>query len=226
MTMYGHREQEAQQAYAKLLSRQGLSARACMQREFVLIRLRPYLVGIPNTGNHYRQAIDKFMVGVDPSEVSFVLMTVREFFSFWIKDIKAIAAMSAAKAFDGESTPSLPSHAWLQQQWQALDQAALHAEEHEVLTAFQVATMSRHTDPLMINARVRLAKYLLLSLRHLLHKQSLYYRQWIEHQQAFFRLQGIPHLFLSVARELYEFWRSAGRLHVINPQVTSIHLAA
>ncbi|HEY0906406.1 MAG TPA: hypothetical protein VGE17_04335 [Methylophilus sp.] len=223
--MYGHREQEAQQAYARLLSRQGLSERACMQREFVLIRLRPYLVGVPNTGNHYRQAVEKFMLGVDPSEVSFVLMTVREFFSFWIRDIKAIAAMSAAKAFDGESSLPLPTPAWLRQQWQTLDDAVLQDDEREVLAAFHLATINKHADPLMITARVRLAKYLLLSLRHVLHKQSLYYRQWVDHQQAFFQAQGIPHLFLSVAREFYEYWRVAGRTQMAS-QPAAIHLAA
>lgn len=201
------REQEALKAYVKLLSSQGVSQRVLVQREFIILRLSVFLAQIPGHGSHYRQAVDRFIHSIDPAEVPAVLPVVREFFSFWMRDIKAIAAMSQANVFHGTSMPSIATQDELFKHWYDLDQLALQKPEAQMLEAFHTATLARNPDPLIYKERMRMAKSLLLSLRQVAHKQSLSYRQIVDRNLPLFNALGTHHAFLSVSREFYYFWR-------------------
>ncbi len=81
------REEEAQKAYVKLLTGQGVSQRMLIQREFTIIRLSAFLKGIPCAGTEYRQAVDRFIASIDTAEIPMVLPVVREFYYFWRGDM-------------------------------------------------------------------------------------------------------------------------------------------
>lgn len=52
-----------------------------------------------------------------------------------------------------------------------------------------------------------MAKYMLLSLRDISHKQSHSYRQMVDRNLPLFNAMGAQHAYLSVSREFYYFWR-------------------
>lgn len=201
------REELAHKAYVRLLSGQGVSQRVLIQREFTIIRLGAFLKDIPCDGTHYRQAVDKFIASIDTSEIPMVLPVIREFFAFWVGDIKAIAAMSQAKVFKGSAPVERATQDELFQHWYELDKAALTASETQMLDAFKDVSRARGIEPTILKERMRMAKCLLLSLRSLSHKESHGYRQMVDRILPLFNALGTQHLFLSMSREFYYFWR-------------------
>ncbi len=201
------REEEAQKAYVKLLTGQGVSQRVLIQREFVIIRLSAFLKDIPCDGSHYRNAVDRFIGSIDPAEIPTILPVVREFFSFWVRDIKAIAAMSQAKVFNGSMPVVMATQDELFKHWYDLDKTAMTSHETQVMDAFEQVSLVRGFEPAVFKERMRMAKCLLLSLRHVPHKQSHSYRQMVDRNLPLFNALGSQHTFLSVSREFYYFWR-------------------
>lgn len=201
------REQEALNAYVKLLSSQGVSQRVLVQREFIIIRFGTFLEKIPADGSQYRHAVDRFIASIDPAEIPAVLPVIREFFSFWVKDIKAIAAMSQAKVFNGAMPAVMATQDELFKHWYDLDKTSLNKQEEQMLEAFHDVSLARGFDPLIFKERMRMAKFLLLSLRRVPHKQSHSYRQMVDSNLPLFSALGTQHAFLSVSREFYYFWR-------------------
>ncbi len=202
------REEEAQKAYVKLLTGQGVSQRVLVQREFVIIRLSAFLKDIPCDGSHYRQAVDRFIASMDPAEILAILPVVREFFSFWVRDIKAIAAMSQAKVFNGTTPVTMATQDELFKHWYDLDKTTMTSQEEQVMDTFKQVSMVRGFEPAVFKQRMRMAKCLLLSLRQVPYKQSHSYRQMVDRNLPLFNALGSQHTFLSVSREFYYFWRS------------------
>lgn len=201
------REEEAQKAYVKLLTGQGVSQRVLIQREFTIIRLSAFLKDIPCTGTEYRHAVDRFIASIDTSEIPMVLPVVREFFSFWVRDIKAIAAMSQAKVFNGNVPVVTATQDELFKHWYDLDKTIMSTSEKQILEAFLTDSQAKGFDPAAFKERMRMAKCLLLTLRNVPHKQSHSYRQMVDRNLPLFNALGNQHVFLSVAREFYYFWR-------------------
>lgn len=212
------REEEAQKAYVKLLTGQGVSQRVLVQREFVIIRLSAFLKDIVCDGNHYRQAVDRFIASIDPAEIPSILPVVREFFSFWVRDIKAIAAMSQAKVFNGSTPTVMATQDELFKHWYDLDKMSMTDHEKQIMDTFHQSSMVRGFEPAVFKERMRMAKYLLLSLRNVPHKQSHSYRQTVDRNLPLFTALGSQHTFLSVSREFYYFWRS----DMLKPQTEKI----
>lgn len=201
------REQEALQAYLKLLSVKGVSKRVLVQREFILLRLSMFLNGIPCDGMHYRHAVDKFVNSIDQAEIIAVLPVIREFFSFWVKDIKAIAAMSQAQVFSGNLTMGTASQDELFKHWYDLDKNRLTPAEQEIMAQFNESGHANGSESGLAKERLRMAKFLLVSLRTVNFKQSYSYRQVVDRNLPLFDALGSRHTYLSVAREFYYFWR-------------------
>jgi hypothetical protein len=201
------REEEALKAYVKLLTGQGVSQRMLIQREFTIIRLSAFLKDIPCAGTEYRQAVDRFIASIDTAEIPMVLPVVREFFSFWVRDIKAIAAMSQAKVFNGNAPMVTTTQDELFKHWYDLDKTLMSSTEKAVMEAFLSASENKGFDQAAFKERMRMAKCLLVALRQVPHKQSHSYRQMVDRNLPLFNALGTQHVFLSVAREFYYFWR-------------------
>ena len=94
-TLNATRENEARDAYFKLLEHKGADNETLMERNKFLQKLIHELVGKPADGLVYREVVETVMEGTEKSEWSFKLSVAREYYPFWIKDIKVIAAMNA-----------------------------------------------------------------------------------------------------------------------------------
>jgi hypothetical protein len=209
------REEQAHKAYVKLLTGQGVSQRVLVQREFTIIRLSAFLKDIPCEGSQYRHAVDRFIASIDTAEIPTVLPVVREFFSFWIGDIKAIAAMSQAKVFNGHTPVAITTQDELFKHWYDLDKTVATTVEQQILDAFKATSTVKGLEPSVMKEHMRMAKCLLMSLRHVPHKQSHSYRQIVDRNLPLFNALGNQHIFLRVSREFYYFWRG----DMLKPQV-------
>jgi hypothetical protein len=151
---------------------------------------------------------------------------VREFFSFWVRDIKAIAAMSQAKVFNGNVPFTTTTQDELFKHWYDLDKTMMSTPEKSILEAFLSASEAKGFDPAAFKERMRMAKHLLISLRQVPHKQSHSYRQMVDRNLPLFNAIGTQHAFLSVSREFYYFWRGDMLKSQQVPTVTKPHAKA
>jgi hypothetical protein len=200
------REEEALSAYVKLLTTKGLNQRALIQREFIVIRFSAYLDGIEGDGAHYRQAVDKFLASIDQEEVDTVLPVVREFYSFWVKDIKAIAAMNQGQIFSPKSESNEATTRELIAKWNLIDQLSMKKVEHQLLDAYTNAIHQRGIAGEALTLRRKIAKFIMLALRDEPNKQPLVYRNMVDAHMPLFMLTQAQHAYLSVAREFYTYW--------------------
>lgn len=98
--MMESREQEALNAYLKLLAGKGAESPALQQRRDFLVHLFPAIASVEATGSAYRAAVEGVLDTFDHHAWPLCLMTAREYFHFWVSDFKSIAVLSAEDGFD------------------------------------------------------------------------------------------------------------------------------
>jgi hypothetical protein len=201
------REQDAYEAYLKLLAQKGIAKEDLLERKFVLLRLMLYIENIPTDGQFYRKAVDKVLKRMSNEELSKAIPVIRDYYSFWIKDIKAIAAMNQDHEFDADGHQWHPDTSDLKSLWKSLDKLTLTETEAQPLETYEYLLRSRGADDEFVSTRKKLAKLLLLRLRDVPHKQPNAYRKVIDANLAIFNAKEMHHTFLNVAREFYGFWR-------------------
>lgn len=200
------REEEALSAYVNLLTNKGLNQRAIIQREFTVIRFSAYIEGIEVNSVAYRKAVDKFLAEIDQEEVDAVLPVVREFYSFWVKDIKAIAAMNQGQMFTPKLETSEVNTRELIAKWNLIDQLSVHKDEAKLLDAYTDAIHQRGITGEALTLRRKIAKFIMLALRDEPIKQPMVYRNMVDAHMPLFMLTQAQHAYLSVAREFYAYW--------------------
>lgn len=205
--MNNQREQDALKAYLNLMERKGVSETQLIQRQFIVIRLMPYIEHIPSDGTSYRAAVDKLFKELDEAEWAICIPVIRDYYSFWVKDIKAIAGMNQDHEFDANHKEWRPETRNLKELWETLDKVTLTNVEMTPLATYEKALRNRGADDLFIDTRRKLAKLLLLRLRDVPHKQPNAYRKVIDANLPLFTMNETHHTFLNVGREFYYFWR-------------------
>jgi len=205
--MENQREHEALKAYLKICSDKGVSETALVQREFIILRLMNYIAHIPTDGKHYRKAVDQFFSNLDEAEWSICIPVIREYFSFWAGDIKAIAAMNQDREFEPAHEAWQPENNGLSELWNQLDQVTLTLNELQPLHQYEHDLRMKGGDDLFVDTRTKLAKLLVMRLREVPHKQPNTYRKVIDASLPLFTTQETHQTFLKMAREFYSFWR-------------------
>ena len=94
------REKEAINAYLKLLQSKGASSSLLHKRSVFLDKLSASLGSLALDGGEYRIAIENIMESVPADNWHENLTAAREFYPFWLKDIKAIAALNKNPGFE------------------------------------------------------------------------------------------------------------------------------
>lgn len=204
--MTENREQEALSAYLKLLENKGATSATLKQREAFLLKLAPAVTGITNDGFHYREAVENLLDTIDKAEWPFCLSVAREYFPFWTKDIKAIAALNADAAFDSGPVQWQPLDCNLKTLWGMLDKEQFNVVETWPLKAYTLALRQEGAAQSFVDTRVKLVKLLLVRLRDAPDKNHKIYRIAVDATIPLFDLKETRRLFLSVVREFYYFW--------------------
>ncbi|HNV88861.1 MAG TPA: hypothetical protein PKL53_07845 [Methylotenera sp.] len=202
-----NREHVALNAYLNLLERKGLSKALLRQREVFILRLVPYIEKINSDGFAFREAVDELFKKLDKSLWPAYLPVIREYFSFWINDIKAIVAMNQDNAFEANPPEWKPAETDLKQMWDSLDELSLTTSEIKPLETYESVLRSHGADDFFVAACKKLVKLLLLMLRSAPHKQPVAYRKAVDANLALFTSEEAYNNFLKVGREFYYFWK-------------------
>jgi|APFre7841882724_1041349.scaffolds.fasta_scaffold03838_6 hypothetical protein len=202
-----NREHVALRAYLNLLERKGFSKESLRQREVIVLKLIPYIEKINSDGVAFRAAVDEMFKKIDKAQWAAYLPIVRDYFSFWVNDIKSIAAMNQDNAFEASPTDWKPVEMDLKQMWNSLDGVALTTSESQPLETYESVLRDQGADDFFVATCKKLVKLLLLMLRSAPHKQPVAYRKAVDANLALFTSEEAYNTFLQVGREFYYFWK-------------------
>lgn len=201
------REQQALDAYLKLIGNKGADAGNLAHRRALLDKTLPALAGMPADGTSYREVIDELLLQIPREDWPFYLAVTREFYYFWVDDIKAIAALSSSGGFVLEAAAAyVRNEESFKQIWQRLDQEKFGVAETWPLEAYKAALREAGAEKAVIDTREKLVKLLLIDLRAVTEKNGKTYRVAVDALQPLFVMKETRHLFLAVVREFFYFW--------------------
>lgn len=201
----GHEKQSAK-AYLRFLESKGATTRILYLRSRFLDAFTINLVGQAQTRKAYSVALKITMETLDDNDKQLALQTSREFFPFWVNDIKAIAKFEHAYGFVTESTqwqPQLDSLASLTEQ---IDQEMLSAKERADLINYAEALDNKGHGSSKIEKRSKLAKIMLICLRDAPENNHMAYRSAVDAMLLLFKTDEVKKSYLEVAREFYPIW--------------------
>jgi hypothetical protein len=204
--MKNSREKEAINAYLKFLQNKGAASNTLYRRSQFLDALATELTASPLGRSSYGLGLDKALLAISSNDKYDFQITAREFYPFWIKDIKAIAAFDQHYGFNRELSNWQPSPATLNTLAKNLDDTVFDHIEYASLKDYAESLKKRGADSLVIETRTRMAKIILIRLQDAPTKNNNTYRMAVDLTLPLFKINDVKHLFLLVVREFYYFW--------------------
>jgi len=200
------REKEAISAYLKLLQAKGATSGILYKRSLFLDQLSENLADKLLNGIEYGKALDIVMSKVAEDDWHTNLNAAREFYPFWVKDIKAIAAFNLHYGFDIDTIQWKPLPASLKSLTDSLETEKFDTSENWPLKAYAQALRDEGADKLVVETRIKFAKIILIRLRDAPIKNHKSYRTAVDMTLPLFQNKDVKYLFLAVVREFYHFW--------------------
>jgi hypothetical protein len=200
------REKEAISAYFKLLEKKGAKSGMLYKRSLFLDQFIPLLKNQPLERSSYSKAIEKIIKTIPANIWHDSLNTAREFYPFWMQDIKSIAAFSRQGGFDIQPLKWQPQPTSLKVLTDALKAAKFDATESRHLSAYKQALMDKGANQQLLDNRLNLAKILLLQLKGSPTDDARIYRVAVDVTLPLFKIDENKQLFLLVIREFYQYW--------------------
>jgi hypothetical protein len=200
------RETDALNAYLRLLEGKGAEPAALQQRKALALHLIPLLMQQPMEGDYYRACVEKVLPGLDHQLRPAFLAVAREYFHFWVGDIKSIAIMNASNGYDISAIAAAVPADDLKAMWASLDQERFGITETWAIKAYASALRGEGADKSVVDTRVKLVKLLLTRLRDVHEKDARSYRAAVDSTSALFGTNETRQLYLIVVREFFYFW--------------------
>jgi hypothetical protein len=200
------REQQALEVYLKLLASKGFGPETFEQRQVFLNKLMPLLSDKEQHGGTYRLAIEEMMETVDAQDWPEYLLIAREYYPFWMNDLKAVTQLNAKVIKDTLPMDWKPKNALLSELWHSVDQEKFGTTDSWALKGYTKALRNENAEQLLIDTRVKLAKILLVRLRDAPTPDNANYRIAVDATLPLFEVKKNRRLFLVVVREFFHFW--------------------
>ncbi|MDP3743170.1 MAG: hypothetical protein Q8Q76_02380 [Methylotenera sp.] len=200
------REKEAISAYLKLLQAKGAVSATLHKRALFLDQLSSRLTSKTRDSSEYRTVIEDVMETIPTDDWHESLTVAREFYPFWLKDIKAIAAMNINPGFDIIPAQWKPDQITLKALTDSLVTEKFDTSENWPLKAYAQALRHEGAEQSVVETRVKLAKIILIRLRNAPEKNNKAYRTAVDLTLPLFNLKQNRRLFLVIVREFYHFW--------------------
>ena len=212
------REKEAISAYLKLLQAKGATTNVLYKHSLFLDKLAVSLANKPLEPVIYSKVIDTALQTVPADDWYTNINTAREFYPFWIKDIKAIAAFNLNYGFDVAAIQWKPLATSLKALIDSLATESFDTAESWPLKAYAQAMREQGAEPSLVDTRIKLAKVMVIRLRDAPIKNHKSYRTAADLTLPLFKMIEAKQLFLLVVREFYNFWTG-------NPNAASMLLS-
>lgn len=151
-----------------------------------------------------QQALLKIEEDIDRQQQ---LNVSREFYPFLMQDMKSIARTSETYGMDLNSIQfkSLPpSLSW--SEIDTLNQESLSPQENILIRDYSIDLEKQHLQQAEVQAKVKLAKLMLLRLRDIPIKNNIAYRMAVDVTLPLFNLEEIKQRFLEAIREFFYIW--------------------
>lgn len=198
-------ENEALNAYLSFLRTKGITQKSLDARIEFLMRLIAGLASKPNDRNAYAGALNTIMKKTRDQAWHFHMQVAREFYPFWMQDIKAIALLS--EQYGTQSVVDwTPLPTTLKQISFMLETVIFNEAESAQLEQYLHNMRQQGLPKGEIVVKLRLAKIMLLRLRDAPQKSGAIYRVAVDMTLPLFRLKNSRQLFLNVVREFFEHW--------------------
>ncbi|HEY0562271.1 MAG TPA: hypothetical protein VGD04_03010 [Methylophilus sp.] len=203
--MYAIREQEAVTAYLKFLKNKQVTQENLAQRSLFLNTLCQALEDKRLDRNDYARALN-IVIRKHPQAVHHYIKLAREFYPFWMHDIKAIAALSQSYDFHETLIEWTPAPTSLKALTSALATELFNDRESAALERYHHHLHGLNEDKAFILTKIKLAKIILLRMRSAPSIDASLYRITVDATLPLFRWKKSKQLFLYVVREFYYFW--------------------
>jgi hypothetical protein len=200
------REKEAVSAYLKLLQSKGATSGILYKHSLFLDLLTNALAGKQLSSAVYSLTLDTVMKTIPAENWHVNLNTAREFYPFWMKDIKAIAAFNLNYGFDVDSIQWKPISTSLKALTDSLELEKFETTEIWPLKAYTQAMRYEGAEQSLVDTRIKLAKIILIRLRDAPIKNHKSYRTAVDMTLPLFKINEAKQLFILVVREFYNFW--------------------
>ena len=200
------REQQALEVYIKLLTGKGFGPETFVPRVNFLNKLMPLLAGKEMNGREYRTAIELVMDEVINEDWPESLVVAREYFPFWMNDLKAVSLFSKNATHDPLPIEWKPIEVSLSSLWHSVDAEKFGTTDSWALKGYTKALRFENADQTLIDTRLKLAKILLVRLRDAPDKNNKVYRTTVDATLPLFEVKKNRRLFLVVVREFFHFW--------------------
>lgn len=218
------REQQALEVYIKLLTGKGFGPNTFAPRVNFLNKFMPLLANKELNGIGYRIAIETLMDSVAQGDWPESLVIAREYYPFWINDLKAVAQLSKNTTVDTLPINWQPKLVALSALWHTVDTEKFDTTDSWALKGYTKALRFENAEQTLIDTRLKLAKIMLVRLRDAPEKSNKAYRTTVDATLPLFEVKKNRRLFLVVVREFFHFW--AGNpdadKYVLNNQSASI----
>lgn len=200
------RQEKAINAYVKFLEAKSVEPSAIALRTRFVNKL---IVLLDNQFDRegYSKALQSILKIEESVERQQQMNFAREFYPFWIGDIKAIARTSETYGFDLKAIKfqSLPASL----EWPTIDklnEEAMNDQESKLLRDYSIELQQQDLVESDIQAKVKLAKLVLLRLRDMPVSNNIAYRMAVDVTLPLFSLEDIKHSFLETIREFFYIW--------------------
>lgn len=201
-----NREQDAINAYLKLMARSGVDDADLETRRKYLVHLATLITSRPQNNEMFREAVDEALQSVSKAEWPFFLNLSREYYWFWIDDIKAIAAMHASGSYRATPLVSAVPSEELRVLWNNLDQQQFLVAEKWPLKAYTAALKQEGAEQAVVDTRTKLVKLLLVRLRGTSERDGKHYQTVVDSLMPLFSKKEMRYLYMQVVREFFYFW--------------------
>jgi hypothetical protein len=202
MKMDAAKEQKALNAYIKFLQGRNVNNEAIALRVKFLEKLSILLQG-KSTREEFGKALETALKVEGNIERHQQLNIAREFFPFWIDDVKMIARMSETYGYDLSISQLRPLPTLSLDE---LNNLKLDENEADLLDRYSKLLKEQNLAVDLIQARLRLAKLVLLRLRDIPIKNNVSYRMAVEGTLPLFNVEDIRQRFLLAIREFFYIW--------------------
>ena len=200
------REQQALEVYIKLLTTKGFGPDTFVPRINFLNKLMPLLADKEPNGGVYRNVIESLMDTIAVADWPESLVISREYFPFWINDLKAVAQLSRSATSDALPINWQPENVVLGDLWHSVDAEKFGTTDAWALKGYTKALRNENADQTLIDTRLKLAKILLVRMRDAPDKNNKIYRTVVDATLPLFEVKKNRRLFLVVVREFFHFW--------------------
>ena len=200
------REQQALEVYIKLLTGKGFGPQTFVPRVNFLNKLMQLLAGKALNGREYRLAIEVLMDEIANDDWPESLVIAREYFPFWMNDLKAVSLFSKNATQDPLPIDWKPIEVTLSSLWHTVDAEKFGTTDSWALKGYTKALRNENADQTLIETRLKLAKILLVRLRDAPDINNKIYRTTVDATLPLFEVKKNRRLFLVVVREFFHFW--------------------